>query len=1125
MKKQLWEAHNALCSFKITLAIKLSTFLILLSIFSIQAKTFSQDEKLSFEISNAPISEVLSKIEKDSKYSLLFNHGDLNLERLVSIKAKEESVQSILHRLFSGTNIDYVLRRNKIILRVNNQKSNSEKLKVETIKIEEIQNFTISGTVKDKNGLPLTGANILEKGTTNGVQADFDGYFELEIKGDNAVIQVSYLGFASKEISVNDNRNFDVVLEEDAQALDAVVVVGYGTVLKKDLTGSVGSVNISETLKTPVATVDQAIQGRVSGVFVTSVNGSPGSNTTIRIRGGNSITAGNEPLYVVDGFVSESDILSSLNPNDIESIDILKDASAISIYGARGSNGVVLITTKIGSVGKSQVSASIYTGIQSVARKLDVLGIRDYIDFVNAGEVRLGNEPAFSQENIVEIGNGTDWQDEITREAIITNVQLAVQGGSEKTKYYLSGSHFYQDGIVIGNTFKRNQVRLNLTHKASDFFEIGSNFNLSRVNEEPERINFGATINPVLSYQPTVSVLDEDGNFTTTQSVNGNNFDNPIARTQFESNETIDTRVFSNSYVQLNLMEDLTWKSTFGVTLRNRKQNNFESSQLPLNLVANQPGSAGLFNTSSTAILTENTLNYKFDLGENHRFSLLGGFTFQREETQVTNTIVNATLTDALGVYGSSLANPEDTFTNSTYNAFRFFSVIGRVNYSLLDKYLFTLTARRDGSSRFGVNNRYAFFPSAAFAWRLSDEKFIEDLDIFSSLKFRASYGRSGNSNGIGSFQRFQALGTTFTSLGRGVREAAVFNDVVANDDLKWETTDQLDLGLEVGVLKGRLSFELDYYFKKTKDLLFTRELASQTGFSNRLENIGSLQNKGFDFSVNAVIVDKENFQWNSSLNISTYENEILDIGSDNFIDTNTLGVNVAGATGQLRVGSPLGIFTGFETNGIYQNQAQVDEDGFTNGYTPGELRFVDQNGDGTITIADDLTVIGDSNPDFFGGWNNTFNYKGFELSSFLQFVYGNDIYNIPKTAAVRSNSGTAYAQFANAWTPENTVTNIPAAQSFNPQSSNSFNVEDGSFLRLKTLQLAYNFTGEQTKLPFSNLKLYLTGNNLFLLTSDDFTGDDPEANFFGQGDLLRGYYNAGYPAATSYVLGLDIQF
>lgn len=1125
MKKLLWGRHKVLPLFKFTLAMKMSTFLIIISLFNVQTKSFSQNKKLSFSLSNVSVIEVLSKIEKDSKYTLLFNHREIDLERLVSIKAKDESVKSTLQRLFSNTNINFVVRNNKIIFKENNTNPDSSEPITEEMYPPELQEITISGTVKDANGLPLSGANILQKGTDNGVQADFDGNFTLSLEGENATIVVSYLGFSTKEIAVGSDRNFNIVLEEDAQLLDAVVVVGYGTVLKKDLTGSVGSVDISETLKTPVATVDQAIQGRVSGVFVTSVNGSPGANTSIRIRGGNSITAGNEPLYVVDGFVSEADILTALNPNDIESIDILKDASAISIYGARGSNGVVLITTKMGKVGKSQVSVSHYSGIQTLANKIDLLSTNEYMDFVNDGEARLGNQPQFSDADRTAIGNGTDWQEEITRSALISNTQISAQGGTEKTRYFLSGSHFNQNGIIVGNNFKRNQIRLNLTHKVSDFFEIGSNFNLSRVSDTPERINFGSNVNPILSYQPTVPVRQPDGSFSITQSVNGNDFDNPIARTQFESNKILDTRIFSNSYVKFNFLENLNWKTTFGVTLGNRRQNNFESSQLPLNLAGNLPGRGGVFNRNSISILTENTLNYRFELGENHRFNLLGGFTFQREEAEIANTITTRALTDVLGVFGFDLANPADTNSNNDYDAFSFASVIGRINYSLMDKYLFTLTARRDGSSKFGINNRYAFFPSAAFAWRLSDEKFIEDLDIFNALKFRMSYGQSGNSNGIGSFRRFQALGTGFSSLGRGIREAAVFNNVVANDDLRWETTDQLDIGLEVGVLQGRLSFEFDYYFKKTNDLLFTREIASQTGFNSRLENIGALQNRGVDFSVNAVIAYTEDFKWNSSFNISTYENEILDIGSDNFIDTNTLGVNVSGPTGQLRVGSPLGIFTGFETNGVYQTQAEVDADGFTNGYAPGELRFVDQNNDGTITIDDDLTLIGDSNPDFFGGWNNTFSYKGLELSSFFQFVYGNDIYNIPKTAAVRTNSGTAYAQFSDAWTPENTNTNIPAAGSFNPQSSNSFNVEDGSFLRLKTLQLAYNFTGEKTKLPFTNMRVYLTGNNLFLITSNDFTGDDPEANFFGTGDLLRGYYNAGYPPARSYVLGVDIQF
>ncbi len=984
------------------------------------------------------------------------------------------------------------------------------------------QERMVSGKVtSSEDGSALPGVNVLVKGTTQGTVTDVEGNYTLEVSDENGTLVFSSIGYTSQEMPMNGRSEINVALAEDVQSLNEVVVVGYGEVQRKDLTGSVGSVDIDETVKTPVATIDQAIQGRVPGVFVTSVNGSPGAATTIRIRGGNSINAGNEPLYVVDGFISDASIVSSLNPEDIESIDILKDASAVSIYGARGSNGVILVTTKRGRAGQSEISFSSYYAIQEIAKKVDLLNAQEYIDFVNQGEEFLGNPPAFTNEDRERIGAGTDWQERLTRNAPMYNAQLSVLGGTEKTKFYLSGNYFNQDGLLLGNEYERSLLRLNLEHQASKLFEIGTNINLSRVKDIPARFAWSN----VPSYHPTLPIRQEDGTYTITQDVTGNDFNNPFARDEFVENEIITNQIFSNSYLQFNILEKLKWKTTLGVSLRGIRQNQYTSSQLPIRLTNGLLGEGSVNTASTLSLLTENTLNYNFDLGESQRFNVLAGFTYQREEREDTDAISNQALTDLLSVYGLDLASPENTSIVTDFTAYRLASLIGRINYTLFDKYLFTLTARQDGSSRFGENNRYAFFPSAAFAWRLSDEEFIKKLGVFDFLKLRFSYGKSGNSNGIGAFQRFQALNTVFTSLGRGVRDVGVINAQLANDDLKWETTDQYDIGLEMGFLEGKLNFEVDFYYKKTKDLLFTREISSQTGFLSRLENIGSLENRGIDFSTNAIIIDNSDFKWDLSFNISTYKNKILELGGDNKITTNTLGVNVSGPTGQLIEGQPLGIFTGFSTNGIYQTQEQVDEDNFTNGYVPGEYRFVDFNGDGTISVEDDLTIIGDSNPDFYGGFQNSFSYKGFELSAFLQFVYGNDIYNIPKTTMVRAHAGTAYGIYRNAWTPENTNTNIPVAQAQNAQSSNDFNVENGSFLRLKTLQFAYNIPTQEIGIPLKSVKVYFTGNNLFQLISNNFNGDDPESNSFGTNERLRGYYDFTYPSFRSFVFGLDVNF
>lgn len=976
----------------------------------------------------------------------------------------------------------------------------------------------VTGTVTDEDGITLIGVNILEVGTVNGTVTDFEGKYSINVEPD-AVLQFSYTGYESQEIAVSNRSTINVIMLEDIAQLEEIVVVGYGTVKKRDLTGAVGKVNVEETVKTPVARIDQAIQGRVAGVQVTSISGQPGAGTTIRIRGGNSINAGNEPLYVVDGFVGGIDI-NSINPNDIESIEILKDASSLSIYGARGSNGVILITTKKGKEGRSNVSLSSYYGLQSLAREVDFMDGQQFIDWANQGADFLGTDPAFTQEEKNRIGAGTDWQDVVSRTAPMYNVQLGISGGSAKTRYYLSGSYFNQGGILEGNEFHRSQLRFNLDHQFSRFFEMGTSVNLSRIEDTPQ--NFAPGI--VFDAQPVIPVRLDDGTYSVEYPINGVNFSNPIAANEFIEDERFTNQLYSNTYLQVNMLPNLRLRSTLGVSLRDFKRNQFTSSQLPVRLRSGVPASGLIQNSDRVSYLTENTLNYDLNIGNRHRLNFLAGFTYQRQQSESTSAISDNIQNDLLSFYGLGLSNPEDTRNTSDFDAFRISSLIGRINYSLNDKYLLTLTGRRDGSSKFGTNNRYAFFPAVAVAWRVSEEPFLQRSNLFDHMKLRASFGRSGNSNGIGAFQRFQTLGTGFSSLGTGGRAVAVFNSRLSNPDLRWETTDQYDIGLEFGFINGRLSFEVDYYFKKTNDLLFTREISSQTGFTTRLENVGSLQNNGIDFLMNAVLVRKGDFTWDATFNISTYKNEIIELGSENSIVTRTHGVNVSNPSGQLIVGEPLGIFTGWNVLGIYEDQAQVDADGLSNNYQAGEFRFEDINGDGTID-QDDVTIIGDSNPDFFGGLQNTLSYKGFDLSAFLQFSYGNDILNERKLLSTRTQIDNAYAAYVDAWTPTNTMTDIPAAQAQNAQAVTSFAVEDASFLRLKTISLGYQIPTGNFGFLMESLRVYFTANNMLQLVSDEYSNYDPEVNTQGTNDRLRGYDNIAYPTAKAFIFGIDARF
>ena len=1081
------------------------------------------EKNISIRFKNATVERALREIVGHTRLRLSFDRALISIDKRVTLSLTDATVLEALWAVLSGTDLSLKLSRSGQLVLV--RESSWAIQAPDTLHALPAVTGNIGGRVVDEHQEALPGVNVQIVGMTRGAATDIEGrYLITGVPEGTHDVQASFIGFRTQivqgvTVTTGQTTALDFVLEEDVARLEEVVVVGYGTVRKRDLTGSVGKVDVEEATKVPVSRIDQAIQGRVPGVLVTSTNGRPGSGTTIRVRGGNSINAGNEPLYVIDGFVGGATI-DSINPNDIESIEILKDASALSIYGARGSNGVVLITTKKGREGQADVSFSSQIGIQTLARKIDLMSAQEWMQFANDGEVFLGNPLAFTEEEIQQAGQGTDWQDVLIEDAPLYNAQLAIRGGTDRTKYYLSGNYFNQDGLLVGNEYDRSQLRLNLDHKASTFFEIGTSINLSRIQNVPHNFNIGA----VQSLQPTLPVFLEDGSYSVFTDINNLVFTNPLSANEFIDNETNLNQLFTNTYVQLTPLTNLRVRSTFGLSLRDSKTNVFISSQLPSRLETGRSGEGSVATSNRTNILTENTLDYTPVTSTNHRLNLLAGFTYQRQETETANSISDAVLNDLLSFYGIGLSNPEDTRISSGFDAWRVSSLIGRINYSLLDKYLFTVTARRDGSSKFGENDRYAFFPSAAFAWRLSQEDFIQRLGLFDHLKLRLSYGQSGNSEGIGAFTRFQALGNGFTSLGRGSREVGITNTRLSNPDLKWETTDQYDIGLEFGFFGGRLSFELDYFFKETKNLLFTKEVPRQTGFSSRLENIGSLENKGFELLANAVIMDTPDFRWDASFNISTYNNEITDLGAETSIVTRTHGVNVSGPSGMLIVGEPLGIFTGFNVLGIYQSQEEIDADGLTNNYVPGEFRFEDINGDGTIDF-DDITVVGDSNPDLFGGFQNTLAYKAFELSAFFQFVSGNDVYNIPKTAMVRAFSN-AYSIFTDAWREDNPDGTAPRSQAQNAQSSNSFNVEDGSFLRLKTLQLAYRVpTQTLGSLGVESLRVYLTANNLFQIVGSDYSNFDPETNFHGTNDRLRGYDNINYPSAKTFVFGVDLTF
>ena len=969
------------------------------------------------------------------------------------------------------------------------------------------QTTSIMGTITDGSNESLPGVNIIEKGTTNGTSSDSNGKYTLSVS-KGATLVFSFLGYASVERVVGTSNVLDVSMNEEISELSEVVVVGYGTVKKSDLTGSVSTINAKEAFKAPAANLGNALQGRASGVQVTTTNGSPGSGPSIRIRGGNSITAGNEPLYVVDGFVGAGD-LSTLNPNDIETMQILKDASSTAIYGARGANGVVLITTKKGKAGQPVISLKTSFGMQQLPSKVRVQTGREFAAWINSQDVNPADGVPFDLANLP--GQETDWQDVLIRPAPISDHQLSVAGGTDKTQYFVSAGFLSQEGIVQSTSFKRYSLRSNIETKLSKVFSTGINLSLSR----SYRDNNDVVFRDLIREDPLKPVYDAEGNYNLVNYGVSNTTNHQLANNELNLNDTFSNRALLNTYIQASLFDRITVRSTFGGDFLFSKQNQFTPSTNPTSLRTRRLGSARIDQFNDIELLNENTIDYKQTFGD-HSLNALGGITFQKQNRETIIVNANQIPSDGVGVNAVELAPVEETSMNTNYSGYSLFSLLGRVNYSYRGKYLVTATIRRDGSSRLGEYNKYAVFPSVAVAWRVSDEPFFENIDAIDLLKVRASYGLTGN-QGISPYSTLATFATTArTTVLNGVSVAGVTQGTLANPNLKWETTAQYDLGIEIDFFKRRLSAEIDFYYKKTEDLLLAAEVPNITGFTTTIQNVGSLENRGVDVSLNGVIINSKDFEWNASLNISTFRNKVLNLGNKTFIETTRLGAPANDVASQLMVGQPVGTFWG----AVYKN---VDP-------ATGDAVFADLSGpdgvpDGVFDPVYDKTVIGTSNPDFYGGFQSNFIYKNFDLNTFFPFTVGNDIYNTEAFLAGETQINSFASLRENMWSVQNpNNASFPRVGSTSFNRSSSFFVQNGSFLRLGTLQLGYSLPKGLLK-GIKQCRFYFTGTNLFLIKSKEYLGYDPDVSSYGDSDVQRGFDSMAYPQNRSFLVGLNITF
>ncbi|WP_162417497.1 SusC/RagA family TonB-linked outer membrane protein [Cyclobacterium roseum] len=974
----------------------------------------------------------------------------------------------------------------------------------------------ISGTVTDESGAPLPGASITVLGTSSGTVTDIDGNYSITVP-DEASLVFSYIGYESKTVAVGTQTTLNITLLQDASSLEEVVVVGYGTVKKSDLTGSVSSIQADKLNTDSQSSVEQIIQGRLPGVQVTQASARPGGNFSIRIRGSNSITAGNEPLYVIDGLPGANPE-NSLNPSDIKSIEVLKDASATSIYGARGSNGVVLITTKNGKQNSPlTISYNATTSIQSATKTLDMMNAQQYMSFYNDVYSDRGLEPIFSQNDFTSIGAGTNWQGEIFRSAPIQEHRLSFSGGSEDTQYYLSLNAFDQDGIVISSGFKRFSGRINLTHSVGDKLKVGINFNNSYVKEDQVPLGLGVNatagvIAAALQLPPTEPIFNSDGTYSTSLQ----DLSNPVAQARTMDRFERRTRLFGNGFLEYEVIPDLKAKLNFGLDQGIARSDSFDDVVTQIGLLRQGQATQNLRENNS--YVYEFTLDYNKIFSGQHKLNLLGGYSYQEFMNLGFNASAMDFPTTSFGPNNLGSGDPLLYEVGSFKGKNNIVSGFGRVNYSYDERFLMTASFRADGSSRFGANNKFAYFPSGALAWNLSNEAFFPEDGFVSDFKLRTSFGVSGNQE-IDNGRSLVLLGSGPISVFNGDEFQSIAPTQLANPDLKWETTESFNLGIDLAMLSGRISGSVEYFQNNTRDLLLLLPIPTTTGFGNSLQNVGDTRNSGFELSLSSRNF-VGNFSWITDLNMATVKNEVTNLGQlprilqggTRFMQDYTI----------LEVGQPVNAYYGHVFDGVIQSAEELaNSPSQTNGAV-GSRKFRDLNGDDVINDQD-RTILGDPFPDFTLGLNNTLSYKGFSLEVFLEGKFGFQLANFTKIDSENPIDDLRNRQtyVLDRWTPDNPTNEQPSF--VNPSRTYDFNsrvVEEASFVRLRSARIAYAFPNLTIK-GISSLLLFASGQNL--VTWTNYSGYNPDINSLGTSNLRIDY--SAYPLARTYAIGINVNF
>ena len=1121
---------------KVLRIMKLTTVLLLLSVISVFAgNTYSQTKVLNLNMENSTVKEVLQNIENQSEFVFMYSEKLIDVQRIVSLNIKDKKISNILDELFAGTDVDYKVKDRFILL-------TTPEISGEDLIVQ--QQRSVTGTVTDESGQVLPGVSVVVKGTTQGTVTNDNGNYSLANIPENATLVFSFVGMLSQEIVVGNQSTINVTMEVSAIGIEEVVAIGYGTMKKKDLTGSVSSVSSDEIGVVPVERLDQAIQGRSAGVLLRQNTFDPGPGSiSIIIRGLNSINGNNAPLFVIDGVIGGN--INTIDPLDIESIDILKDAAAASIYGSRAANGVIMVTTKKGAAGAAKINFEAYYGVSQVSNTYDVMDARQYMEFVNDARNMAGNSPAYTdiQGVINQVGNGTDWQSELFGTGTNQKYYLSISGGTDKVTYSASGGYLATTGLMSNVNYKKYTARFSIDAQATERLKFSGS--LSYASDVTNSMNSNwdgryGTIN-IISTPPILSPTDEFGDYP---PVIYNTYEEGVPKYYWNSFAALQSEIRESlgSYVQLNFgleykfADWLRYNGTLGLQPTINESRYFRPVSMPDPQYFETVNTASKNSSRRNNWLVENLLTLDKSFKDSHNVTFIVGTSTQKNTYENTSAGSSAFVFEQFEFHNLGAGEQARKSVGSSLSEEQLQSFFSRLNYNYRDKYLLQVNGRYDGSSKFAPGNKWGFFPSASVGWRLSEEDFIQNTGLFDNMKLRGSYGSIG-SHGISPYSTMALIGGAFSYGFNDTRVGTYQPSGIANKNLKWETTTQLDIGLDLGLINNQVNITLDYYHKKTTDLLLNQTITLVNNPSRNHnptipKNIGSLQNTGLEFNIGYQSAIISNFSWSIDVNGTFQQNKILDLALREGQEYLLYGDNLRRNYQILQEGAPFGDYVGYETDGLYQNQAEIDASAQPSA-KPGDMKFVDQNNDGIINH-DDFKILGNAYPDFFGGVTTNFNYKNFNLSIFFFSMLGQDLFNFELAQWKYDLSSTEFNKLAEVatkrWTGPGTSNDIPRAgyKPFNitdgPDGAIDRMVEDASFLKLRNVTLKYNlpksFLG---KINLSNANIYIQGNNLLTITK--YSGLDPEANQMN-GSVITLPLNSGYyPPTVSYLIGLQVGF